>query len=169
MCQLLITLFSITIGTLHNTTNLYIKSYSNINILVIIIISISFYGLTIREKEQRKTPINLIILFIFILAESFLLAQSVSFHYPEQVFLALKLITFVCFSLTLFALHSKLNFTVLNGFLILTIIVVFIVVVISAFFPGKLISLIIMRDLLISGSNNIFIISYFTHPADSWW
>ncbi|KAF0758475.1 protein lifeguard 1-like [Aphis craccivora] len=45
---------------------------------------------------------------------SFLLAVSVSQYYPNQVLLALGIATIICFALIIFALQTKIDFTVMD-------------------------------------------------------
>jgi len=143
MCQLLITLIFVAMATLHEPTKIYIKQHSGLAIIAIIITFGTLIALACCEDLRRKSPTNFILLFVFTLAESFLLAVSVSRYYPEQVLFALGLTTLICFALTIFALQTKVDFTVMGGFLMVAAIVLLVVSIVGIFFPGKLMTLII--------------------------
>lgn len=143
MCQLLITLIFVAMATLHEPTKIYIRQNSGLAIIAIIITFGTLIALACCEDLRRKSPTNFILLFVFTLAESFLLAVSVSRYYPEQVLFALGLTTLICFALTIFALQTKVDFTVMGGFLMVAAIVLLVVSIVGIFFPGKLMTLII--------------------------
>lgn len=143
MCQLLITLAFVGTATLHMPTKLYILQHPGLSIIAIIITIGTLIALACCEDLRRKSPTNYILLFIFTLAESFLLSVCVSRYYPDQVLMALGLTTLICFSLTIFALQTKIDFTVMGGFLMIAVIILFVVSLIAIFFPGKLFTLII--------------------------
>jgi len=77
------------------------------------------------------------------LALSFLLATSLSQYFPNHVLLALSLATLICFALTMFALQTKIDFTVMGGFLLTCMIVLLAISMVSLFFPGTIMTLII--------------------------
>lgn len=143
MCQLLITLTFVAMATLHDATRAYVKSHPGLSIIAIIITFGTLIALACCENLRRKSPTNFILLFVFTLAESFLLAVSVSRYYPEQVLLALGLTTLICFALTIFAFQTKIDFTVMGGFLTVAVIVLLVASIVAIFFPGKLMTLII--------------------------
>jgi len=143
MCQLLVTLIFVAMATLHDATRLYVKSHPGLSIIAIIITFGTLIALACCEDLRRKSPTNFILLAVFTLAESFLLAVSVSRYYPDQVMLALGLTTLICFALTIFAFQTKIDFTVMGGFLTVAVIVLLVASIVAIFFPGKLMTLII--------------------------
>lgn len=143
MCQLLVTLIFVAMATFHDATRLYIKLHPGLSIIAIIITFGTLIALACCEDLRRKSPTNFILLALFTLAESFLLAVSVSRYYPEQVMLALGLTTLICFALTIFAFQTKIDFTVMGGFLTVAVIVLLVASIVAIFFPGKLMTLII--------------------------
>lgn len=143
MVQLLITLIFVAMATLHAPTKLYIREHPGLSLIAIVVTFGTLIALACCEDLRRKSPTNFILLFVFTFAESFLLAVSVSRYYPEQVLLALGLTTLICFALTIFALQTKVDFTVMGGFLMVAAIVLLVVSIVAIFFPGKLMTLII--------------------------
>lgn len=143
MFQLLITLGFVSLGTFHEPTKLFIKSNPMLSILAIVVTFGTLIALACCENLRRNSPTNFILLFVFTIAESFLLAVTVSRYYPSQVLMALGLTTLICFALTVFALQTKIDFTVMGGFLMVAAIVLLVVSIVAMFFPGKLMTLII--------------------------
>jgi len=130
-------------ATLHDETRTFLKTHLWIAIIALVITFGTLIVLTCCENVRRKSPLNFILLFVFTLAESFLIAVSVSLYYPEQVLLALGLTILICFALTIFAFQTKIDFTVIGGFLIIAVIVLFVGTIVGIFFPGKMTTLII--------------------------
>jgi len=143
MCQLLFALAFVTVATFHDPTKLYIQSYPGLSIIASIITLSILIVLAWSEHLRRKSPINFIFLFMVTLALSFLLATSVSHYYPNHVLFALSLATLICFGLTMFALQTKIDFTVMGGFLMICIIVLLTASIVSLFFPETIMTLLI--------------------------
>ncbi|XP_060857753.1 protein lifeguard 1 [Metopolophium dirhodum] len=143
MCQLIITLIFVGMATLHDETRTYVKTHPWLTIIAFVITFAILIALACCENVRRKSPLNYILLFVFTLSKSFLLAVSVSLYYPEQVLLALGLTILICFALTIFAFQTKIDFTVMGGFLLIAVIVLFVGSIVALFFPGKMTILII--------------------------
>lgn len=143
MCQLLITLVCVAIATIHIPTKNYIKTHPGLSLIAIVITFGTLIALACCENLRRKTPTNFILLFVFTVAESFLLSVTVTRYYPNEVLLALGLTTLICFALTIFALQTKIDFTVMGGFLLVAALVLLVGSIVAMFFPGKLMTLII--------------------------
>jgi len=142
MCQLIVALAFVTVATFDAPTRLYVQSHPSASIIASFITLSILISLACNENLRRKSPYNFIFLFMVTLALSFLLATSVSHYYPNQVLLALYLTTFICFALTMFALQTKIDFTVMGSFLMIFVIVLLVASIITLFFPGKIMSLI---------------------------
>ncbi|CAI6376272.1 unnamed protein product [Macrosiphum euphorbiae] len=143
MCQLIITLIFVAMATLHDETKIYLQAHPGLAIIALVITFGTLIALACCENVRRKSPLNIILLFVFTLSESFLIAVSVSLYYPEQVLLALGLTILICFALTIFAFQTKIDFTVMGGFLIIAVIVLLVATIVFSFFPGKMKTIII--------------------------
>lgn len=143
MCQILITLLFVVVATFHIPTKHYINAHWNLPIIACIVVIFVLIILACCGEYRRKSPLNYILLLIFTIAESFLVAVSVSHHYPEHVILALGLTSSLCFFLILFALQTKIDFTVMGVFLMILTIILLVVTIVAIFFPSKLIIIII--------------------------
>lgn len=98
--------------------------------------------ITCCESVRRTSPMNLIFLAIFTLAESFLLGVISSRYNAEYVFYAAALTTVICLALTIFAFQTKVDFTMMGGVLFVCVIVLFIFGIVMMFFHGKVMTLI---------------------------
>lgn len=89
------------------------------------------------ENVRRKSPINFIVLSIFTVAESYMIAVATFRFQPDDVVMAFGITTALCLALTLFAFQTKWDFTMMGGMLFVALILLFLLGLISAFFPGK--------------------------------
>lgn len=87
------------------------------------------------KDMARKTPHNYICLFLFTLAESFLVGVTASMYQFKIVLMAVFITAVVCLGLTLFAFQSKIDFTVYNGMLAIILMVFCLFGLIMMFFP----------------------------------
>jgi len=74
---------------------------------------------------------------------SFLLATFVSRYYPGLVLLALSFASLICFGITIFALQTKINLTMMGGSLMIALIVLLVASIVTLFFPDVTMTIII--------------------------
>lgn len=79
------------------------------------VLLVTMISLACCEGVRRKSPLNLIVLGIFTLAESFMLGVISSRYTGQEIFLAVGITAAVCLGLTLFAFQTKIDFTVMGG------------------------------------------------------
>lgn len=91
-------------------------------------------------EMRRKTPHNFIFLGIFTIAQGIMLGIFTIQYDANEVFMAVGITCAICFSLTLFSLQTKWDFTMMGGFLFVGLIIVFLFGIIVAFFPGSIAS-----------------------------
>ncbi|XP_027848928.2 protein lifeguard 1-like [Aphis gossypii] len=142
MCQLIIATTFLSMATFHEPTRIILKSYPCLSIITSITTLGILIALACSEYLRRKSPVNYIFLFLITLALSFLLAVSVSQYYPNQVLLALGIATIICFAFIIFALQTKIDFTVMGSFLMVAIIILLVASTVVILIPGKLMTLI---------------------------
>lgn len=85
----------------------------------------------------RKTPHNYICLFIFTLAESFLVGTTATLYNFEIVIFAVAITAVICLGLTLFAFQTKIDFTAFNGIMFVAFMVFALFGLIMMFFRGN--------------------------------
>lgn len=94
------------------------------------------------ESVRRKTPLNFIFLFLFTLAESFLLGMIAGQYKAEEVLMAVGITAAVSLGLTIFALQTKYDFTMCGGVLVACLVVFIIFGIVAIFVPGQIIGLV---------------------------
>jgi len=94
------------------------------------------------ESVRRKTPLNFIFLFLFTIAESFLLGIVAGQYQADEVLMAVGITAAVSLGLTLFALQTKWDFTMCGGVLVACLVVFIIFGIIAIFIPGQIIGLV---------------------------
>lgn len=143
MCQLLITLSCVTVATYHIPSRDFIREHYYLQLISLLVALGIILILSFSENARRKSPINFILLFAFTIAESVAVSGYVTYFYPEQVIMGLGITTVLCFVLIVFALQTKIDFTVLGGVLLVATIVLVIASIVGIFFHDKLFRLII--------------------------
>lgn len=94
------------------------------------------------ENVRRQTPTNFIFLGIFTVAESFLLAVAATRYAPRDVLLAIGITAAICLALTLFAMHTKYDLTMMGGVLIACLVSLVIFGFVAIFVGGRITSMI---------------------------
>lgn len=141
-CQLFVTLLFI--ATLNMNENLrYWMRHNPALMIVALIVSVAvLLAMACVEPLRRKTPLNYILLSIFTLAESYLVACSTARFDPGDVLLAVVVTTVVCVGLTIFAFQTKWDFTVMGGILFVCLLLLLLFGLVAMFFPGRIIMLV---------------------------
>ena len=67
------------------------------------------------ETVRRKSPINLIFLFVFTVCEGLMLGTLATFYSVDAVLISVGITAGVTFALTIFAFQTKIDFTVCGG------------------------------------------------------
>lgn len=79
------------------------------------VLLVTMIAMACCESVRRKSPMNFIFLFIFTIAQSFVLGVVSSTYASSEVFLAVGITAAVCLALTIFAFQTKIDFTVMGG------------------------------------------------------
>lgn len=142
MVQLSISMAFIAWFLYHKPTQRFVQSHFELFIIAIVILFVTMIALVCCGELRRKAPTNYIFLFIFTLAESFLLAVSSSTYKADEVMMAVGITAAVCLGLTLFAFQTKYDFTMCGGFLFVCVLILFIFGIVAIFVHGKIIKLV---------------------------
>lgn len=110
--------------------------------IAFVVLFVTMIAMACCEGVRRSPPTNFIFLGLFTLAETFMLGTMTAHVPSETVLLAVGATAAVCLGLTLFAMQTKFDFTVLNGALFIALIVFTLFGLVAMFFPGKTIHLI---------------------------
>lgn len=140
--QLLITVSFIAWFTYHQATKQYVRSHMGIWWAAFAVMIVCLITMACCGDVRRKAPLNFIFLFIFTLAQSFMLGVAASTYDTDAVLMAVGLCAAVCFGLTMFAFQTKWDFTVMGGGLFVALIILVIFGIVAIFIPGRVVTLI---------------------------
>ncbi|XP_012162158.1 protein lifeguard 1 isoform X2 [Ceratitis capitata] len=142
MTQLLITFGIITVFIYVTAVKDWVHHTSWIFWVALAVLLVTMICMACCESVRRQTPLNFIFLFLFTLAESFLLGVTATYYGSTEVMMAVGITAAVCLALTLFAFQTKWDFTMCGGVLLVAIVVFLIFGIVAIFIPGKVITLV---------------------------
>lgn len=140
--QLGITLAFICWFLYHTPTKRFVQSHPEISWISFGVIIVVMIVLVCCGETRRKAPMNFILLFIFTLAESFVLGANATFYKADAVAMAVGITAAVCLALTFFAFQTKWDFTMCGGFLFVAVIILLLFGIIAIFVHNKIYQLI---------------------------
>ncbi|EFN88629.1 Glutamate [NMDA] receptor-associated protein 1 [Harpegnathos saltator] len=142
MCQLLITLGMITLFVYHTPTQRWVHSHRELFWVCFVVTIVLIICMACCTNVRRKAPMNFIFLFLFTVAEAFLLATAASSYEPDAVMLAVGITAAICLGLTIFAFQTKIDFTGLSTVLFVAVLVLLIFGIIAMIWHGKIMTLV---------------------------
>ncbi|XP_029672067.1 protein lifeguard 1 isoform X2 [Formica exsecta] len=142
MCQLLITFGMITLFLYHKPTQQWAMRHTELFWIAFAATIILIICMACCTNVRRKAPMNFIFLFLFTLAEAFLLALASSTYKSEEVMLAVGITAAVCLGLTIFAFQTKIDFTGLHTVLFVAVLILLIFGIVAMIWPGKIMTLV---------------------------
>ncbi|XP_016974261.1 protein lifeguard 1 [Drosophila rhopaloa] len=107
-------------------------------LLALLVVVVILVTLACNEDLRRRTPVNFILLAAFTLAESFLLGIAACRYAPKEIFMAVVITAAVCLGLTLFALQTRYDFTMMGGILVSCLIILLLFGILTMFVGGGL-------------------------------
>ncbi|CAH1998596.1 unnamed protein product [Acanthoscelides obtectus] len=125
----------------HKTKH-YVQAHTELFFIALAILLVTMIALACCGDLRRKPPMNFIFLFIFTLAESFMLATAASTYDAEAVAMAVGITAAVCLGLTLFAFQTKWDFTMMGGVLFVAAMILFLFGIIAIFIRSNIVNLI---------------------------
>lgn len=139
MCQLILTFGIVAMINFI----LPIKNYVKDNFMIFFLVAFAISIVTViimccSTTVRRKSPMNLIFLFIFTLAEGFFMGIITTVFYTEEILFAFGMTIVICFSLTVFAFQTKVDFTGLHTVLFVCLVELFIIVPLMICFSSKM-------------------------------
>lgn len=140
--QLGITLAFICWFVYHKPTQKYVHAHPAISYVSFAIILVVMITLACCGETRRKSPMNFILLFIFTLAEAFVLGANASYYQADAVVMAVGITAAVCLGLTLFAFQTKWDFTLCGGFLFVAVIILLLFGIIAIFVHSRIMNLV---------------------------
>ncbi|XP_015679432.1 protein lifeguard 1 [Protobothrops mucrosquamatus] len=103
---------------------------------------ISLIVLSCCGDFRRKHPWNLIALSILTLSLSYMVGMIASFYNTDAVIMAVGITTAVCFTVVIFSLQTKYDFTSCRGVLIVCLMVLFIFAILCIFIRNRILEIV---------------------------
>ncbi|OWR54126.1 hypothetical protein KGM_210310 [Danaus plexippus plexippus] len=142
MTQLLVTMAFITLFVYHAPTKLWVQKNPFMFWIAFAVVLVCLIAMACCPSVRRTAPMNFIFLGIFTVAESFLLGVTSSMYQSEAVMMAVGITAAVCLALTIFAMQTKWDFTMMGGALIVATVVLLIFGIVAIFVKGKVVTLV---------------------------
>lgn len=94
------------------------------------------------KDARRKAPLNYILLGVYTLAMSLMVAFITSMYDAISIMIALAITVVICLSLTIFAFQTKYDFTIYGGVLCCSLVILTMCGLILCFFSVKILSIV---------------------------
>ncbi|XP_012688792.2 glutamate receptor, ionotropic, N-methyl D-aspartate-associated protein 1a (glutamate binding) [Clupea harengus] len=121
--QLLVTFSFVAVFTFHPEAKLFVRRNPWTYYVSYAVFFVSLITLSCCGEFRRKHPWNLIALSILTLSLSYMVGMIASFYDTDSVIMAVGITAVVCFSVVLFSLQTKYDFTSCRGVLFVCLIV----------------------------------------------
>ncbi|XP_068145526.1 protein lifeguard 1 isoform X2 [Drosophila tropicalis] len=142
MVQLSITFAFVSVFTFSKSTQEWCMQNPWLFWIALCVLIVTMICMACCESVRRKTPLNFIFLFLFTLAESFLLGIIAGQYQADEVLMAVGITAAVSLGLTLFALQTKFDFTMCGGVLVCCLVVFIIFGIVAIFVSGKIFAMV---------------------------
>uniref|UniRef100_A0A1B0G5B0 Uncharacterized protein n=1 Tax=Glossina morsitans morsitans TaxID=37546 RepID=A0A1B0G5B0_GLOMM len=136
MAQLCVTLAFLSLFVFNEDVSGFAYDNPALFWLAFLVLFITMLIMLCFDDARRKTPINFVFLGVFTLAESFMLGIIASQFAPEEIFTAVAITAILCFALSLYAVQTKVDYTVMGGILIVCVLALLIFAIVVFIFPG---------------------------------
>uniref|UniRef100_A0A3B1K3T2 Glutamate receptor, ionotropic, N-methyl D-aspartate-associated protein 1a (glutamate binding) n=1 Tax=Astyanax mexicanus TaxID=7994 RepID=A0A3B1K3T2_ASTMX len=121
--QLMVTFSFVAVFTFSNDVKLFVRQNRWTYYVSYVVFFVSLIALSCCGEFRRKHPWNLVALSILTLSLSYMVGMIASFYNTDSVIIAVGITSVVCFSVVIFSLQSKYDFTSCRGVLFVCLIV----------------------------------------------
>ncbi|XP_055341693.1 protein lifeguard 1-like [Paramacrobiotus metropolitanus] len=90
------------------------------------------------QQLRRQTPVNFILLILFTLCMSWMLATVTAFYEVESVLWAAGVTAVITIALTIFAMQTKWDFTIISGLMLVVMVVLLFFGIFAAIFQSRI-------------------------------
>lgn len=142
--QMIILFLVVLLGFLNKSFRIWLLTSYSIYILAFIIFMSCLVAPIFKPQLYQKVPTNYIILTLFTLSYSWWIAEFTVRFTPTSVLVALGLTVLVTLALTLYALFTKEDYTLMGGTLFISLFLLIIISFIFAFIAIPLLYLLLI-------------------------
>lgn len=140
--QLLITFSFVAIFTFVDEAKVFVRRNPWTYYVSYVVFLVSLITLSCCGEFRRKHPWNLIALSILTLSLSYMVGMIASFYDTETVIMAVGITAVVCFTVVLFSLQSKYDFTSCQGVLFVCLIVLLLFSILCIFIRHRILDIV---------------------------
>ncbi|XP_075704555.1 protein lifeguard 1 [Rhinoderma darwinii] len=140
--QLLVTFAFVAVFTFVKDVQVYVRKNAWTYYLSYAIFFCSLITLSCCGDFRRRHPWNLVALSILTLSLSYMVGMIASFYETEAVIMALGITAAVCFTVVLFSLQTKYDFTSCMGVLMVSLVVLIIFSILCIFIQNKILQIV---------------------------
>ncbi|XP_063811509.1 LOW QUALITY PROTEIN: protein lifeguard 1-like [Pseudophryne corroboree] len=140
--QLLVTFAFVAVFTFVDEVQTYVQKNTWTYYLSYAVFFCSLIALSCCGDFRRRHPWNLVALSILTLSLSYMVGMIASFYDTEAVIMALGITAAVCFTVVLFSLQTKYDFTSCMGVLMVSLVVLLIFSILCIFIRNKIMQIV---------------------------
>uniref|UniRef100_A0A1I8PBL0 Protein lifeguard 1 n=1 Tax=Stomoxys calcitrans TaxID=35570 RepID=A0A1I8PBL0_STOCA len=132
--QLLLTLGLVSFFVTSDAFLDYVEENPFLLLVAMVVLFVTMIILACCSIVRRKAPMNYMCLAIFTFAQSFLLGVIGARYDARSILLTVALTALICIVLSLYAMQTKVDFTMMGGFLLVCLIVGLVFGILMIFF-----------------------------------
>lgn len=140
--QLLVTFAFVAVFTFVDEAKVYVRRNTWTYYLSYAIFFVSLITLSCCGDFRRRHPWNLVALSILTFSLSYMVGMIASFYDTDAVIMAIGITAAVCFTVVLFSLQTKYDFTSCMGVLLVSLIVLLIFSILCIFIRNKILQIV---------------------------
>ncbi|XP_032627341.1 protein lifeguard 1 isoform X1 [Chelonoidis abingdonii] len=140
--QLSVTLAFVAIFTFVNGMKDFVRRNVWMYYISYAVFFISLIVLSCCGEFRRKYPWNLVALSILTVSLSYMVGMIASFHKTDAVIMAVGITAIVCFTIVLFSLQTKYDFTSCRGVLIVCLVVLILFSILCIFIRNSIMNIV---------------------------
>lgn len=140
--QLMVTFAFVAIFTFVDEVKQFVMVNTWTYLVSYVIFFVSVCVISCCGSVRRRHPWNLVALSILTLSMSYMVGMIASFHDTESVIMAVGITAFVCFTVVLFSLQTKYDFTSCYGVLFVCLIVLIVFGLLCIFIRDRILHIV---------------------------
>ncbi|XP_023673409.1 glutamate receptor, ionotropic, N-methyl D-aspartate-associated protein 1a (glutamate binding) [Paramormyrops kingsleyae] len=140
--QLIVTFSFVAVFTFVEDVKMFVRGNSWTYYVSYAVFFVSLIVLSCCGEFRRKHPWNLVALSILTLSLSYMVGMIASFYNTDSVIMAVGITVVVCFTVVLFSLQTKYDFTSCRGVLFVCLIVLMIFSILCIFIRHKILHIV---------------------------
>ncbi|XP_030606273.1 glutamate receptor, ionotropic, N-methyl D-aspartate-associated protein 1b (glutamate binding) [Archocentrus centrarchus] len=140
--QLMVTFAFVAVFTFVKEVKVFVAVNTWTYLVSYVVFFVSVCVISCCGSVRRRHPWNLVALSILTLSMSYMVGMIASFHQTESVIMAVGITAFVCFTVVIFSLQTKYDFTSCYGVLFVCLIVLIVFGFLCIFIRDKILHIV---------------------------